>query len=49
MEIKVLDVNDNSLVFVESVEYIVVLELVFFGVELLIIVVIDDDIGKNGV
>lgn len=44
-----MDVNDNSLVFVESVEYIVVLELVFFGVELLIIVVIDDDIGKNGV
>lgn len=48
-EIKVLDVNDNSPAFAESVEHIAVSESAPLGAELPITVATDDDIGKNGV
>lgn len=47
IEIKILDINDNSFVFKEDIENIFVKEFVLLGVELLIMVVEDLDIGNN--
>lgn len=46
IEIKVLDVNDYSFIFVGKIENILVFEFVLLGVEFFVIVVEDIDIGN---
>lgn len=45
--IKLLDINDNNLIFKESFYCFIIFEFVFIGILIGKIMVYDDDIGEN--